>query len=93
MLGLREMNNKAASTTLDTFKEILSDISDLCDDNLENIKLSSGYHILCNIRDFMSDRAKTNIAFTQLLIEYRKDIMPDVIDGWNVFTEEQKNAC
>jgi hypothetical protein len=41
----------------------------------------------------MSDRAKTNIAFTQLLIEYRKDIMPDVIDGWNVFTEEQKNAC
>lgn len=93
MLGLREMNNKAASTTLDTFKEILSDISDLCDDNLENNKLSSGYHILCNIRDFMSDRAKTNIAFTQLLIEYRKDIMPDVIDGWNDFTEEQKNAC
>ena len=93
VLGLREMNNKAASTTLDTFKEILSDISDLCDDNLENNKLSSGYHILCNIRDFMSDRAKTNIAFTQLLIEYRKDIMPDVIDGWNDFTEEQKNAC
>lgn len=93
MLGLREMNNKAASTTLDTFKEILSDISDLCDDNLENNKLSSGYHILCNIRDFMSDRAKTNIAFTQLLIDYRKDIMPDVIDGWNDFTEEQKNAC
>ena len=93
MLGLREMNNKAASTTLDSFKEILSDISDLCDDNLENNKLSSGYHILCNIRDFMSDRAKTNIAFTQLLIEYRKDIMPDVIDGWNNFTEEQKNAC
>jgi hypothetical protein len=93
MLGLREMNNKAASTTLDTFKEILSDISDLCDENLENNKLSSGYHILCNIRDFMSDRAKTNIAFTQLLIDYRKDIMPDVIDGWNDFTEEQKNAC
>ena len=87
------MNNKAASATLDTFKEILSDISDLCDDNLENNKLSSGYHILCNIRDFMSDRAKTNIAFTQLLIEYRKDIMPDVIDGWNDFTEEQKHAC
>jgi hypothetical protein len=37
----------------------------------------------------MSDRAKTNIAFTQLLIDYRKDIMPDVIDGWNDFTEER----
>ena len=92
MLGLSEMNNKAALTTLDTFKEILSDISDLCDDNLENNKLSSGYHILCSIRDFMSDRAKSNIAFTQWLIDYRKDIMPDVIDGWNDFTEEQKKC-
>jgi hypothetical protein len=54
---------------LTAHQEILSDISDLCDDNLENNKLSSGYHILCNIRDFMSDRAKTNIAFTQLLIQ------------------------
>ena len=93
MLGLREMCNKSASTTLDTFKEILGDISALCDNDLENNKISHGYHILCNIRDFMSDRAKTNIAFTDLLIQYRQQIMPDVIDGWDNLSEEEKNAC
>ena len=30
MLGLRDMCNKSPQTTLDTFKEILSDISGLC---------------------------------------------------------------
>lgn len=36
MLGLREMHNKSFSTTLDTFKEILTDISELCNGRLQN---------------------------------------------------------
>ena len=90
MLGLREMHNKASSTTLDTFKEILTDISELCNGSLENNEISHGYHILCNIRDFMSDRAKTNISFTGLLIDYRKQIMPEVVDEWDDLTDAQK---
>ena len=81
ILGLREMHNKTSTTTLDTFKEILTDISELCNRSLENCEISYGYNILCNIKDFMSDRAKTNIAFTDLLIDYRKQIMPQVVDG------------
>jgi hypothetical protein len=93
MLGLREMQNKASSTTLDTFKDILTDISELCNGSLENNEISHGYNILCNIRDFMSDRAKTNISFTKLLIDYRKQIMPEVVDGWDDLTDAQKNVC
>lgn len=92
MLGLREMHNKASSTTLDSFKEILTDISELCNGSLEYNEISHVYNILCNIRDFMSDRAKTNIYFTELLIDYRKQIMPEVVDGWDDLTDEQKNA-
>lgn len=93
MLGLREMSNKSSQTTLDTFKEILSDISDICDSSLENNEISHVYHILCNIRDFMTDRTKTNIAFTDLLVEYRKQVMPEVIDSWDSLSSVQKNAC
>lgn len=81
MLGSREMHNKASSTTFDTFKEILTDISEVCNGSLENNEISHGYNIVCNIRDFMSDTAKTNISFTDLLIDYRKQIMPEVVDG------------
>ncbi|CAC5388505.1 unnamed protein product [Mytilus coruscus] len=93
MLGLREMHNKAASTTLDTLKEILMDISEVCDRNLENNEASHGNQILCNMRDFMSDRAKTNLSFSKILVEYRMQIMPEVIDGWDNFDDEQKDAC
>ncbi|CAC5388507.1 unnamed protein product [Mytilus coruscus] len=86
------MHNKAASTTLDTLKEILMDISEVCDRNLENNEASHGNQILCNMRDFMSDRAKTNLSLSKILVEYRMQIMPEVIDGWDNFDDEQKDA-
>ncbi|CAC5398193.1 unnamed protein product [Mytilus coruscus] len=70
-LGLRDMLDKAASTTLDVFKNILDDISDICEQNRQQDITSPGHGILCNIRDFMSDRAQTNIAFNDLLEQYR----------------------
>lgn len=60
-LGLRDMHNKAASTTLDTFKEILNDISSACEEMIINEDVSVGHAIISNIQSFMSDRAKVNI--------------------------------
>ena len=61
MLGLREMSNKSAQTCLDTFKEILNDISD--DANNE----TAGGKLLTNIKNTMSDRAQTEVAFDRIL--------------------------
>ena len=87
------MANKSAATTLDTFKEILNDISDVCDHIFEHGDVSHGYHILSEIRNFMSDRAKTNIAFTGLLTEYKHEIMPLLTEGWESLDENERKAC
>lgn len=89
-LGLRDMLDKAASTTLDVFKNILDDISDVCEQNRQNNITSPGHGILCNIRDFMSDRAQTNIAFNDLLEQYRLDIMPNFINNWNELSADER---
>lgn len=74
------MCNKSSHTTLETLKEILSDISEVCNENIDN---TIGDKILCNFQNFMSDRAKTNIAFTDLLVDYRKEIMPQILKSWD----------
>lgn len=89
-LGLRDMCNKSSHTTLETFKEILSDISEVCNENIDN---TIGDKILCNLQNFMSDRAKTNIAFTDLLVDYRKEIMPQILKSWDDLDFEQQDAC
>ena len=48
-LGFRDMCNKSSRTTLETFKEILSDISEVCSEDTENI----GNKILCNLKNFV----------------------------------------
>ncbi|XP_052097354.1 uncharacterized protein LOC127732359 [Mytilus californianus] len=85
-LGLRDMHDKAASTTLDMFANILDDISDICETYRNNDITSHGHSILSNIRNFMSDRAQTNIAFTELLQNYRTEIMPTFLQNWNELT-------
>ena len=50
-LGLRDMCDKSASTTLQCFTNILDDISDICESYRNNNITSHGHNILCNIRD------------------------------------------
>ena len=40
----------------------------------------------------MSDRAKTNIAFTDMLVDYRKEIMPQISNSWDELDLEQRDA-
>ena len=89
-LGLRDMSDKSAATTLDTFKNILDDISDMCESYRTNNVTSHGLNILCNIRDFMSDRTQTNLAFTAILEQYRRDVMPMFVDSWNSLSEDER---
>ena len=90
LMGLREMSDKSAATTLDTFKDILTDISDTCTEYEKDDRLKSvGYHILAGIRDTMSDRAATEKAFNNQLEDFRIRIMPEVRDNWNDLSKEE----
>ena len=74
LLGLREMANKSAKTTLDTLKEIIQDISESV-----GMESQSGQKILCSIKNTRSDRAQTEKAFNNLLEDSRKEILPHII--------------
>ena len=91
ILGLREMADKSSQSTLDTFKDILNDVSDYCYQKEQN--QNAGYKILSNIKNTMSDRASTEKAFNNLLEKYRSNLLPDIMDGWNEMTEEEKGLC
>lgn len=64
-------------------------------------KLSSELHQLetsCQylatlLHDHECDRAKTNIAFTDFLVDYRKEIMPQILKSWGDLDFEHQDAC
>lgn len=57
VLGLKEMVNKSSQSCLDTLKSIINDI-----DTSSTTKF--GQHILCNIKNTMSDRAASEKTFS-----------------------------
>lgn len=40
----------------------------------------------------MSDRAQTNLAFTTILEQYRKDVMSMFVDSWNSLSEDERSV-
>lgn len=88
-LGLRDMHNKAASTTLGTFKDILSDISSACEEMIINEDVPVGHIIISNIQKSISNRAKISISFTKLMQQYKSEIVSYVKNDW----EAQKLIC
>ena len=77
------MSNKSAKTCLDTFKEIISDISHSGSD-------TSGRMILANLANTMSDRAATEKSFNNLLESYREEILPQVVEGWEDLSDDEQ---
>ena len=93
ILGLKEMADKSSQSTLDTFKDILSDITEYCYQKENEIHKDPGYKILCNIKNTMSDRASTEKAFNGLLENYISTVLPEIIDGWGTLTDREKQLC
>ena len=92
-LGLRDIHNKAASTTLNTFKDILNDISSACEEMIINEDVPVGHIIISNIQSFISNRAKINISFTERLQQYKSEMLSNVKNDWEALSNEQKLIC
>lgn len=81
VLGLRQLITKSAKDTLSAFEEIIHDIDDRAiDADLPSNKL------LMNITATMSDRASTEHKFNLLLEDLRSQVLPDLVENWNVLS-------
>ena len=89
LLSLRQMASKSAQHTLDTLKETLADITDICDK--ANAGSNIGHKVLCEIRNTMSDRAATEVLFNKMLDSYRKTCLPLYSQHWNQFSDEARD--
>ena len=86
-LGLRHVFSGSSRDTLETFKEILSDI--------DSVHLSLGQEavsskIVSKIKNTMSDRHAAEKLFNEMLHDYRAEILPDVIGNWEKYSADEK---
>lgn len=82
------MATKSAQSTLDTFKDILDDISFA---NKETLYIR-GNQILCNIQNTVSDRAATELKFNEILQDYRMTLLPQIHENFNNLDDVGKEA-
>ncbi len=86
-LGLRHVFSGSAVNTLDTFKEILDDI-DCVQQTLEKNAVSA--KIVKKIKNTMSDRHSAEKLFNTMLFEYREELLPTVVENWDLMTDVEK---
>ena len=84
-LGMAEMLTGSTKQVLHTFKQILSDIELVAGPN-------TGKLILSKLKNTMSDRHVVEKKFNDVLEDYRRDILPTVIDTWEQMTPEEQGS-
>ena len=72
VLGLREICTKSSGDTLDTLKQLLSDIDEVS----KNTDSISTKLFMQHVVATMSDRAATKTNFNTLLEEFRQETLP-----------------
>ena len=72
-----------SETILSGLKEILQEIETVCG----GTETSMSQSILVSIKNTMSDRHIVQKKFNLMLQEYRCEILPDVIEGWENLAE------
>ena len=82
-LGLMDMVSGSSKCTLDRLKSILNDFEKVRGKN-------TGNKILANIKNTMSDRHVVEKSFNDLLEAYRADVLPSVIEDWDVLIDEEQ---
>ena len=83
VLGLRPIVCGNSETILSGLKEILQEIETVCG----GTETSMSQKILVSIKNTMSDRHIVQKKFNLMLQEYRCEILPDVIEGWENLAE------
>ena len=86
-LGIRHVFSGSAQNTLETFQEILSDISGVQQALGKNSKSAE---IVTKLKNTMSDRHAAEKLFNELFSEYRVKILPAVAKDWGKMTQKER---
>ena len=86
-LGIRHVFSGSAQTTFETLVEILDDL-DVVRKELGKSDVSSV--IITKVKNTMSDRHAAEKLFSQILSEYRADILPDIVSGWEQMVDAER---
>ena len=86
-LGLRHVFSGSVQTTLDTLLKILDDL-DVVRKEIGESSVSS--KIISKLKNTMSDRHAAEKLFSTILSEYRANILPDVMNGWEEMTNGER---
>ena len=90
VLGMREVAGGDAETQLNVLKEVMKEVvaSESCSPDQANS--SSNNKIIASIRNLMSDRCGMQKKFNDLMADYRKERVPEVIADWTEMSREEK---
>ena len=82
-LGIRHVFSGSSHDTLETLKQIMSDI-----DSVQSVlgKEAASSKIIFKIKNTMSDRHAAEKLFNELLHDFRAEILPSVVENWDDLT-------
>lgn len=86
-LGIRHVFSGSAQNTLETLIEILDDL-DVVRKEIGECDVSS--KIVSKLKNTMTDRHAAEKLFANILADYRADILPDIVAGWEQMAEEER---
>lgn len=86
-LGLQHVFSGSSHDTLETLKQILSDV--------DNVQLALGKgavssKIISKIKNTMSDRHSAEKLFNQMLHDFRAEVLPTVVGNWEDMADVEK---
>ena len=85
---LQHVFSRSAQITLETFNEILDDL-DVFGNKAGLSDVS--FRIISKVKNTMSDRHAAEKLFTDALAEYRADIFPEIVCGWESLSSEERD--
>ena len=91
-VGLMETVGQDAATILKCWKERVEEIakatsSQRADNDVEKCT----NELITSVKNTMSDQVATNGVFNTLLADLRKEVLPNIVENWQCFSEDQRN--
>ena len=90
-MGVRDVTSGSSENMLQVLRDILGDMYDMCGG--EKSVSDRVKDVVARMKNTMGDRAVTENKFNVLLSEFRREILPEVVNGWNEMSEDEQEKC
>eukprot|EP00112_Aurelia_sp_Birch-Aquarium-sp1_P023755 Seg720.1 transcript_id=Seg720.1/GoldUCD/mRNA.D3Y31 product="hypothetical protein" protein_id=Seg720.1/GoldUCD/D3Y31 len=91
-VGLCEVVGQDAETILKTWQERVKEIAAAITRPHDGALSANVNRLVASIKNTMSDQCATNGVFTSILQDLRKQVMPNVIEKWEQFSEDERSS-